>query len=74
MSLWIEEKKEIPYKEGKIKDIGARVLLYTHSSNASDVGVRLGISNYLNYTGCSVPGARTGTLHTRDRIVLLGSN
>ena len=74
MSLGIEEKKETPYKEGKIKDVGAHVLLYTHSSNASDVGARFGISNYLNFDGCSVPGTRTGTLNTRDRIILLGSN
>jgi len=57
-----------------MKDIGAHVLLYTHSNNASDVGARFGISNYLNFNGCSVPGTRTHTLNTRDRIILLGSN
>ena len=74
MSLWIKDKKEIPYKEGKIKDIGAHVLLYTHSSNVSDVGARFGISNYLNFNECSVSGNRNGTLNTKDRIVLLGAN
>ena len=70
VNLGIKEKKETPYKEGKMKDIGAHVLLYTHSNNASDVDARFGISNYLNFNGCIVPGTRTGMLNIRDRIIL----
>ena len=73
VSLWIKETKEIPYNEGKMNDIGAHVLLYTHSSKASDVGTRFGSSNYLNFNGCNVPGTRFSTLNTKDQIVLLGS-
>jgi hypothetical protein len=70
VSLWIKEKKEIPYKEAKINDIGAHVLLYTHSSKASDADTRFGSLNYLNFNGHNVPGTCAGTLNTRDRFFI----